>query len=100
MSRWDRYVLRPRVWAETSRSEIVPHIGPYSRGGRGRGHGAKDQPPPPDYMATMMQQFQLNQVFMQGFIDQLQNENQHGHHHQHAVVNLHDFTRLNPTVFR
>src|SRR3954467_15570455 len=29
MSRWDRYVLRPRVWAETSGSETVPHIGPY-----------------------------------------------------------------------
>src|SRR3954467_1125356 len=30
MSRWDRYVLRPRVREETSGSEIVPHIGPYS----------------------------------------------------------------------
>src|SRR3954463_12613529 len=30
MSRWDRYVLRPRVWAETSGSETVPHIGPYT----------------------------------------------------------------------
>src|SRR3954470_4609706 len=30
MSRWDRYVLRPRVRAETSGSETVPHIGPYS----------------------------------------------------------------------
>ena len=30
MSRWDRYVLRPRVWTETSRSEPVPHIGPYT----------------------------------------------------------------------
>src|SRR3954471_1309901 len=29
MSRWDRYVLRPRVWTETSRSETVLHIGPY-----------------------------------------------------------------------
>src|ERR1044071_4376159 len=29
MSRWDRYVLRPRVRAETSESETVPHIGPY-----------------------------------------------------------------------
>src|SRR4051812_33535690 len=26
--------------------------------------------------------------------------NQNGHHHQHAAVNLHDFTRLNLTVFR
>src|SRR3954465_1526006 len=30
MSRWDRYVLRPRVRAETSGSETVPHIGPYT----------------------------------------------------------------------
>src|SRR3954467_14155470 len=30
MSRWDRYVLRPRVRAETSGSETVPHIGPYN----------------------------------------------------------------------
>src|ERR1041385_3029407 len=29
MSRWDRYVLRPQIWMETSRSGIVPHIGPY-----------------------------------------------------------------------
>src|SRR3954470_3878916 len=30
MSRWDRYVLHPRVWTATSRSETVPHIRPYS----------------------------------------------------------------------
>src|ERR1041384_5549719 len=28
MSRWDRYVLRPRIWMETSRSGTVSHIGP------------------------------------------------------------------------
>ena len=50
------------------------------RGGRGR--GANDPPPPPDYMFAMMQQFQLNQVFMQGVIDQLQNQNQN-HHNNH-----------------
>src|SRR3954471_12434671 len=32
MSRWDRYVLRPRIWVETPRSGTVPHIGPYNRG--------------------------------------------------------------------
>src|SRR3954464_9584775 len=32
MSRWDRYVLRPRIWMETSRFGTVPHIGPYSDG--------------------------------------------------------------------
>src|ERR1041385_545249 len=30
MSRWDRYVLRPRIWVETPRSGTVPHIGPYN----------------------------------------------------------------------
>src|SRR3954462_12730687 len=30
MSRWDRYVLRPQIWMETSRSGTVPHIGPYT----------------------------------------------------------------------
>src|ERR1041385_113120 len=30
MSRWVRYVLRPRVRAETPESETVPHIGPYT----------------------------------------------------------------------
>src|SRR4051812_3563783 len=31
MSRWDRYVLRPWIWMEMSRSGTVPHIGPYTR---------------------------------------------------------------------
>src|SRR4051812_16422469 len=44
MSRWDRYVLRPRVRAETSGSEIVPHIGPYSQ--RGRAGGSRLGAPP------------------------------------------------------
>src|ERR1041385_571823 len=30
MLRWDRYVIRPRIWMETSRSGILPHIGPYT----------------------------------------------------------------------
>src|SRR3954469_8958973 len=29
MPRRDRYVLHPRVWTKMSRSETVPHIGPY-----------------------------------------------------------------------
>src|SRR3954470_21833972 len=71
------------------------------RGGRGRGRGAKDLPPPPDYMAAMMQQFQMNQVFMQGVIDQLQNQNQNQNQHQNQppVVTLRDFMRLNPPLF-
>src|SRR3954468_16137472 len=39
MSRWDRYVLRPRIWRETSRSRTVPHIGPYIHN---RGSGYSD----------------------------------------------------------
>src|SRR3954467_1470489 len=69
------------------------------RGGRGRGHGANDPPPPPDYMAAMMQKFQLNQVFMQGVIDQLQNQNQDQHQNQPPMVTLRDFMRLNPPPF-
>src|SRR4051812_3525492 len=30
MSRWVRYVLRPQICMETSRSGTVPHIGPYT----------------------------------------------------------------------
>src|ERR1041384_5404604 len=66
-------------------------------GGRGRGRGANDPPPPPDYMAAMMQQFQMNQVFMQGVIDQLQNQNQN--QNQPPVVTLREFMRLNPPLF-
>ena len=66
------------------------------RGGRGRGRGANDPPPPPDYMAAMMQQFQLNQVFMQGVIDQLQNQNQNHHNNNQHGVDLQGFMRLSP----
>src|SRR3954452_23334437 len=68
--------------------------------GRG-GRGANDPPPPPDYMAVMMEQFQMNQVFMQGVIDQLQNQNknQKQHQNQPLVVTLRDFMRLNPPLF-
>src|SRR3954469_6111504 len=64
-----------------------------------RGRGGNDPPPPPDYMAGMMQQFELNRQFMENIMAQFPQQNQNGHHHQHAGVNLHDFTRLNPTVF-
>src|SRR3954465_167317 len=70
------------------------------RGGRGRGRAGNEPPPPPDYMAAMMQQFELNRQFMENVMAQFPQPNQHGHHHQHATVTLHDFTRLNPTMFR
>src|SRR3954463_3848924 len=60
-------------------------------GGSGRGRGANDPPSPPDYMAAMMQQFQLNQVFMQGVIDQLQNQNQNHHNNHQNGVDLQGF---------
>src|ERR1041385_6212861 len=46
MSRWDRYVLRPRMWMETSRSGAVPHIGPYRLSLKvrvGRPNGARER---------------------------------------------------------
>src|SRR3954462_6626611 len=70
------------------------------RGGRGRGRAGNEPPPPPDYMAAMMQQFELNRQFMKNVMAQFPEPNQHGHHHQHAAVTLHDFTRLNPIIFR
>src|ERR1041385_8356456 len=42
--RWDRFVLRPRIWMETSRSGTVPHIGPYIRV-RWRRHGGRVRSP-------------------------------------------------------
>src|SRR3954464_13141933 len=65
----------------------------------GRGRGGNKPPPPPDYMAAMMQQFQMNQEFMQGVIDQLQNQNQNNNQdHQHGV-DLQGFMRLSPPTF-
>ena len=66
----------------------------------GRDRGADDPPPPPDYMAAMMQQFELNRQFMTGIMAQFPQQNPQGHNQQHVTVALHDFTRLNPTVFR
>src|SRR3954467_10237745 len=64
--------------------------------GRGRGRAANDPPPPLDYMAVMMQQFELNRQFMENVMAQFPQPNQHGHHHQHATVTLHYFTRSTP----
>src|SRR3990170_1218387 len=57
---------------------------------------ADSNPPPPDYMAAMMQQFELHRQFMQGVIDQFPRPNEH---HQPAVITLPEFVRLNPVTF-
>src|SRR3990170_7676556 len=62
----------------------------------GRGRGANN-PPPPDYMAAMMQQFELNRQFMQGIMDQFPCPNMN---QQPAPITVQDFVRLNPTIFR
>jgi hypothetical protein len=65
--------------------------------GRGRGRDANN-PPPPDYMAAMMQQFEVNRQFITGIMAQfphLNNQNQNP-----ASITLSEFVRLNPTTFR
>src|SRR3989337_2497843 len=54
-------------------------------------------PPPSDYMAAMMQQFELNRQFMTGIMDQFPRPNAN---HQPASITLPEFVRLNPSVFR
>ena len=62
----------------------------------GRGCGGY-APPPPEFMAEMMQQFELNRQFMEGMMARFlcPNMNQ-----QPAPLSLQDFKRLNPTVYR
>jgi hypothetical protein len=61
-----------------------------------RGRGANN-PPLPDYMAGMMQQFELNRQFMQGLMEQFPRPNMNQQPNQ---VTLQDFMRLNPTIYR
>ena len=63
-------------------------------GGRGRGG---DAPPPPEYMAGMIQQFELNRQFMENMMAQFPRPNMN---QQQAQVTLQDFIRLNPTIYR
>ena len=67
--------------------------------GRDRGRGAND-PPPPDYMAAMMQQFELNRQFMVGIMAQFPNQNQNAQNQQPAPITLQEFVRLSPTTYR
>ena len=91
-------------WYQVSRKIVITELPllNFSRMVRpaGRGRGANNPPPPPDYMTGMMQQFELNRQFMAGIMAQFPQQNQHGHNQQHASVNLNEFTRLNPTMFR
>ena len=69
----------------------------FSRMVRPAGHGrGANNPPPPDYMAGMMQQFELNRQFIQGVMDQFPRPNAN---QQPAPITLQEFVRLNPTIF-
>src|SRR5215216_2939923 len=63
-------------------------------GGRGRGG---DAPPPPEYMAGMIQQFELNRQFMENMMAQFPRPNMN---QEPTPVTLQDFMRLNPTIYR
>src|SRR5213083_2123375 len=66
-------------------------------GGRGR---APEHPPPPDYMATMMQQFELNRQFMTNIMAQFPHQNNNNHNQNQLPITLSEFVRLNPVTFR
>jgi hypothetical protein len=70
----------------------------FSKMVRPAGHGrGANNPPPLDYMAGMMQQFEPNRHLMQGIMDQFQRPNVN---RQPFPITLQDFVRLNPAVFR
>ena len=56
----------------------------------GRGSGcAPEHPPLPDYMAAMMQQFEMNRQFMQGIMAQFPHHNQNqNQNQQQAAITL------------
>ena len=62
--------------------------------GRGRGGNA---PPPLEFMARMMQPFELNHQFMEGMMAQFPRPNMNQHP---TRVTLQDFMRLNPSIYR
>ena len=64
-------------------------VRPASRGG--------NAPPPPEYMAGMIQQLEMNRQFMETVMAQFPHPNMG---QQQGVVTLNDFARLNPSVYR
>ena len=58
-------------------------------GGRGRGG---DAPPPPEYMADMIQQLEMNRQFMEKMMAQFPRPNMNQHPN---TTTLQDFIRLN-----
>src|SRR5215216_892356 len=84
------------VFASFSNAELpLLYISRMVRpGGRGRGG---DTPPPPEYMAGMIQQFELNRQFMENMMAQFPRPDMN---QQPTPVTLQDFMRLNPTIYR
>ena len=62
--------------------------------GRGRGGNF---PPPPEYMADMIQQLEMNRQFMENVMAQFPRPNMNQHPN---TTTLQDFIRLNPSVYR
>src|SRR4051812_6450376 len=83
------------VFANFSNTEIpLLYISRMVRlGGRGRGGNT---PPPPEYMAGMIQQLEMNRQFMENMTAQFPRPNMN---QQPAQVTLQDFMRLNPTLY-
>ena len=64
----------------------------------GRGSGrAPEHPPSPDYMAAMMQQFEMQCQFMQGIMNQFPHQN--NLNQNPLPITLSEFVHLNPTIF-
>src|SRR3954471_10423646 len=84
------------VFANFSNTEIpLLYISRMVRpASRGRGGNF---PPPPEYMAGMIQQLEMNRQFMENMMAQFPRPNMN---QQPAPVTLQDFMRLNPTVYR
>ena len=55
-----------------------------------------DNPPPPKFMAGMIQQFELNRQLMEGMMTQFPRPNVN---QQPTPVTLQDFVRLNPVIY-